>query len=79
MTGKELMIYILQNNLEDEQVIDDDKLLGFLTAEEAAAKMHVGPATIRVSIEQKLIPGYKLNAGIYIPANIFGRDLVWAK
>lgn len=79
MTGKELMIYILQNNLEDEQVIDDGKLLGFLTAEEAAAKIHVGPATIRVSIEQKLIPGYKLNAGIYIPANIFGRDLVWAK
>ena len=79
MTGKELMIYILQNNLEDEQVIDDGKLLGFLTAEEAAAKMHVGPATIRVSMEQKLIPGYKLNAGIYIPANIFGNGLAWTK
>lgn len=70
MTGKELIVYILQNNLENEQVINNGKLMGFLTAEEAAVKMHVGPATVKVSVAHGMIPGYELKAGIYIPASL---------
>ena len=44
--------------------------MGFLTAEEAAVKMHVGPATVKVSVAHGMIPGYELKAGIYIPASL---------
>ena len=52
MTGRELIIYILQNGLEDEQVIKDGKFIGFISIYEAAAKMNVGIETIKVWIRQ---------------------------
>ena len=36
MTGRDLIVYIMLNKLEDEQVFKDGKLLGFLTEAEAA-------------------------------------------
>ena len=36
MTGRELIVYILQNHLEDEPIVNDGKILGLLTVEEAA-------------------------------------------
>ena len=45
VTGRDLILYILSNNLEDEEVFKDGKLIGFLTAWEAAEKMNVGIAT----------------------------------
>lgn len=69
MTGKELIVYILQNDLEDKPVIKNGRIMGFLTAEEAAVKMNVGPATVKISVDNGLIPGYKLKSGIYIPVS----------
>lgn len=46
MTGKDLIIYILENNLENEPVFKDGKFIGFITMTEAAIKMNVGLATI---------------------------------
>ena len=46
MTGRELILYILENNLEDEPVIKDDKIMGFLTSLEASAKFNVGIGTV---------------------------------
>ena len=48
MTGRDLIIYILENRLENEQVFKDGKLLGFITVDEAALKFGVGPETIRL-------------------------------
>lgn len=48
MTGRDLIIYILANGLEDEEVFQDGKFIGFVTAGEAAAKLGVGVATIYV-------------------------------
>ena len=42
MTGRELIIYILENDLENEPVFQDDKLIGFLNEREAAVKLNVG-------------------------------------
>lgn len=49
MTGRDLIIYILKNELEDETV-------SFMTMSEAAVKFHVGIETIRVWIQRGQIP-----------------------
>ena len=38
MTGRDLIMYILNNSLEDEPVYDDGRVLGFISIVEAAAK-----------------------------------------
>lgn len=70
MTGKELIVYILQNDLEDKPAFNNGKFVGFLTAEEAAAKLYVGPSTINAYVERGTIPGYELKAGLYIPVTV---------
>ena len=47
MTGRELILYILQNNLENEVVINQGLFVGFLNEKEAAIKFNVGIATIK--------------------------------
>ena len=69
MTGRELILYILSNGLEDEEVFKDGKFIGFLTAGEAAAKMNVGVATIYVLVSQQKLSGVLVGDTLYIPAN----------
>lgn len=67
MTGRDLIIYILQNNLEDTLVFEDGKILGFLTIEEVAVQFDVGIATIKVWLDVGYIKGVKFGDNIYIP------------
>lgn len=67
MTGRDLIIYILSNGLENEPIVKDGKLIGFMTVEEAAAKMNVGSATIHVWIWQRQLPFVSIGDAIYIP------------
>lgn len=67
MTGRDLIVYILQNNLEDTPVFEDGRFLGFITDEEAAIKYNVGIATIRLWIDMGLLKGIKICDKIYIP------------
>lgn len=69
MTGRDLIIYILKNNLEDEPVFKDGKILGFLTQEEAALKFGVGPATVELWYKLQMIEGITLGERIYILAD----------
>lgn len=69
MTGRDLIIYILQNGLENEQVIKDGKILGFLTVGEAAEKMNVGMATIHTLIAREALGYIVIGDRIFIPAN----------
>lgn len=70
MTGRELIVYILQNGLEDEQVFKDGKLLGFITAGEAAVKLGVGLETINVYFLLGWIEGVTINGSLYIRADV---------
>ena len=70
MTGRDLIIYILENNLEDEPVFEDDNFIGFMSVEEVALHFNVGTETIKIWIELGGIPGFEFNNKIYIPANI---------
>lgn len=69
MTGRDLIIYILQNNLEDEPVFKDGKILGFLTQEETALKFGVTSATIELWYKIGIIQGFVLGERIYILAD----------
>lgn len=69
MTGRELIIYIMENHLEDEPVFKDGKFIGFVTTGEAAVKCNVGIATIHTWITQNKIDGVFVNEGLYIPGN----------
>ena len=69
MSGRELIIYILENGLEDEQVIVDGRFLGFLTLDEAAVKFGVGPETVRTWVCLNMIEHVIFDGKIYIPSN----------
>ena len=69
MTGRDLILYILENGLENEPVYKHGKFIGFITANEAAAKTNVGLATIYAWLHQGKLDGILVNEGLYIPAN----------
>lgn len=46
MTGKELIYYILENDLLNENVVQDGVPIFLMPLDEAAAKFDVGPSTI---------------------------------
>lgn len=69
MTGRDLIVYILTNHLEDEPVFKDGKFIGFTTVGEAAEKTGVGLATVHTWIHQGRIPSVAIYEGIYIPAD----------
>lgn len=69
MTGRELILYILENGLENEPVIKDGKFIGFKTVSEVAASMDVGVATVNALISMGRLKGVTVRPGTYIPAN----------
>lgn len=67
-TCKDLVIYIIENGLLDEPIIENGKLPGFMTILEAAAKFEVGESTIRSWIQMGVLDSIKIENTIYIPA-----------
>lgn len=65
MTGKELAVYILENNLENMSIEYIFSNL-FMSVDEAAAKFKVGPSTISTWYSLMLINGFELSGGIYL-------------
>lgn len=70
MTGKELILYILQNNLENTIVLDGGFFIGFLTEEEVAAKFNVGVATIRAWYYCKWLEGTEIGDSLYFRKDV---------
>ena len=69
MTGRDLIIYILKNNLEDKPIYENGRILNFMSVEEAALKFGVGTATIELWFKLNMIKGFMLGETIYILAN----------
>lgn len=70
MTGREMIVHILMNKLEDEDIFKDGKLVGYITADEVAKEFDVGMETVKVWIDQGMIDGViKLNSRFLIPEN----------
>lgn len=68
MTGRDLIIYILENKLEDERVFENDTFLGFITPTEAASKMGVGVATVFTWIFRGQLDHVRIGNLYLIPA-----------
>lgn len=69
MTGRDLILYILENNLENEPVIKNNTFIGFMTTGEAAAKFNVGVETIKTWVKLGMINGVQIGNEIYVLAN----------
>lgn len=69
MTGRDLIIYILENNLEDEPIFKDGRIPGFISLGEAAEKMNVGLATVLALINQNRLNYIVIGNSLYIPSN----------
>ena len=65
MTGRELIVFILNNQLEDENI---SNVLSkcFMPEREAAVKFNVGIATIEAWLNHNQIDGFKIGDTIYI-------------
>ena len=59
MTGKELIIYILQNDLETVELIKNGKL-SFMDENQAAVKFGVGVASIKAMVKMGAMAGFEL-------------------
>lgn len=70
MTGRDLIIYILQNDLEDEDVVKDGHIIGFMNEYETAAKMDVGVETVRVWYQYGILNGFKIGDSVFFPVDI---------
>ena len=69
MTGRDLIIYILENHLEDEELFKDGKIPGLMTYEEAAVKFGVGVDTIKAYIVLGYLNAVTIYGNHYIPEN----------
>ena len=68
MTGREMIIYILANGLENEPIINNGKIMGYIRDDDAAVQLGFGPSTVQALITVGTIPG-GVNIGntFYIP------------
>lgn len=65
MTGRDLIVYILQKNLEDEPILKNGSIVGFMNENEAAVKFEVGLSTIKVWHELGMLTGTKIGDSIF--------------
>lgn len=68
MTGRDFIIYLLENGLEDKPIYSDGRLLGFVTLMEAAAKFGVGAETVRAWCDLGVLPYIYIEGRYFIPA-----------
>lgn len=71
MTGREFIIYILENHLEDEDMFKNGKFVGLMSIFEVAAKMEVGFETVKTWIKIGALSGIEIDGTLYIPARSF--------
>ena len=69
MTGRDLIIYILENHLEDEEIFKDGEISGLLNYEQAAFKFGVGKETILAWVNLGYLKTFEIYGRSYIPAN----------
>lgn len=66
MTGRELIIYILQHNLENEPIFDNGHCKLFMTQEEAAVNLGVGMFTVQIMYQLGQLKGFMLGDSLFI-------------
>lgn len=70
MTGKELIIYILECDLVNKEVFKNGVFIGFINEYEAASRFNVGIETIRAWFLIGKLKGVSIGDHIYFLNNI---------
>lgn len=70
MTGRELIIYILENNLEDQMVFSNGIFTGIMDVEQAALKFNVGVATVRAWYQLGMLPGFTMGGSLFFMKDV---------
>lgn len=69
MTGRDMIIYILANGLENEQVINDGRVMGYIRDDDVAVQLGYGPSSVKALIAIGTIPGgVNIGETFYIPS-----------
>lgn len=66
MTGKDLIIYILRNNLENEELLSTGLKPLLMTTNQAAIKWGCGPSTVKAMIEMQRVRGTKIGDEYFV-------------
>ena len=66
MTGRDVILYILENHLEDELFFNNDSVIGLFNIYQAAVRMNVGPETIKTWFELKVVPKIQIGQTSFI-------------
>ena len=69
MTGRELIIYILENGLEDEPVIKDGIPIGYKSIDEVAVELNIGKSTVGTLAMLGKLDYIIFDGKIFIPGN----------
>lgn len=69
MLGRELIIYILENGLENENVMSKEFFKAFPTIETVAVAFNVGTATVEVWLDNHCLEGIEFDGVTYIFPN----------
>lgn len=75
MTGRDLIIYILENGLVDEPICyksafgDKWHITGFASPERLAEKYNVGTETVKTWVDLGILDGVYLMDTLYIPVH----------
>lgn len=70
MTGRDLIMYILDNRLENEIVIKDGIFIWLMDENETAVKFDVGVATVRAWYVCGMLSGTKIGDHLYFLRNV---------
>lgn len=67
MNGKDMILYILQNDLEARPIFRNGRFLDFMTVEETAMKFDVGVATVKIWAKLNLIKHIQIGDQFWFP------------
>lgn len=70
MTGRELILYILNNGLENEEVIKGGVMVGLISEEKVAARFGVGIATVRTWVTLGKLKGIRVGNDLMFLNNV---------
>ena len=70
MTGRDLIIYIMSNGLENEEVIKNGVLVGLISEDKVAVRFGVGVETVRTWTKLGRIKGIRFGDGLYFLDNV---------
>lgn len=69
MTGKDLILYILENDLENSPVYEHNRFIGFMTVDEVALQLNIGVAAVCALVEREVLDHIYVGTTLFIPAN----------